>query len=153
MAVPGNTEQEPDSGYARLEQQIRWYDTKSQSAQHYYKWAKILEFSFAGLIPFLASTSSCITAALGILIIVLEGLQHVNQWSHNWITYRSTCEALRHEKYLYIGRSVVYAGMSDEEAKKVLVERVESLISTEHAKWISQQDLTTKAPHSAKKEE
>ena len=38
-----------------------------------------------------------ITATLGVLAVVLEGVQQLNQWQHNWITYRLTCEALRHD--------------------------------------------------------
>ncbi len=69
-----------------------------------------------------------------------EGVQAINQWHHNWITYRSTCEALRHEKYTYLERADPYDGYSDEQARKILVERVESLISTEHSKWIASQE-------------
>ncbi|MBI5401068.1 MAG: DUF4231 domain-containing protein [Candidatus Yonathbacteria bacterium] len=143
MTNISDTKQEPNSGYLRLEQQITWYDTKSRNSQRYYKIIKFVEFCFAGFIPFMAHIDANITAGLGVGIFVLEGLQQVNQWSQNWITYRSTCEALRHEKYTYIGRSGVYAGKNDDEAKRILTERTESLISTEHAKWISRQEYET----------
>jgi hypothetical protein len=140
-----DVEQEPDSGYLRLEQQIRWYDSKSGSAQWWYKRVKLCEFVASGLVPIAALTLSGLsTAVIGGLAVVLEGLQQLNQWQHNWITYRSTCEALRHEKYSYIARSGSYAGMSDDDAHKALVERVESLVSTEHAKWITRQEFDPK---------
>jgi Protein of unknown function (DUF4231) len=135
---------EPDSGYSRLEQQINWYDSKSGSAQKFYKRIKFVEFSLGAAIPFMAHVSPWATSTIGVAVILLEGLQHLNQWQHNWITYRSTCEALRHEKYSYLGRSGVYDSHSDEECKKILVERVESLVSTEHAKWISRQEYDSK---------
>jgi Protein of unknown function (DUF4231) len=140
------TDQEPDSGYLRLEQQIKWYDTKSGSAQWYYKRVKLLEFVLSGAVPITAllANGGWITALIGAGAVLLEGLQQLNQWQHNWITYRSTCEALRHEKYSYIARSGSYDGMSDEQAKKSLVERVESLVSTEHAKWITRQEYDPK---------
>ncbi|TXH84820.1 MAG: DUF4231 domain-containing protein [Rhizobium sp.] len=140
------TDDEPDSGYARLEQQIRWYDSKSGSAQKWYKRVKFIEFLASGLVPLTALTSAhgAVTAVIGAIAVVLEGLQQLNQWQHNWITYRSTCEALRHEKYSFLARSGSYDGMSDDDAKKVLVERVESLVSTEHAKWISRQEFDPK---------
>lgn len=139
MSNLGATDQEPDSGYARLEQQIRWYDTKSVSAQHWYKRVKFVEFLLGAGVPFTANLHGPTTAVLGIVVIVLECLQQMNQWQHNWITYRSTCESLRHEKYSYLARSGVYDDLDDDLAKKVLVERVEGLISTEHSKWLSQQ--------------
>jgi hypothetical protein len=144
--------QESNSGYPRLEEQITWYDTKSRNAQRYYKIVKFIEFCFACLVPFMAGINATITAGLGVGIFVLEGLQQVNQWSQNWITYRSTCEALRHEKYTYIGGSGVYAGKNDDEARRILVERTESLISTEHAKWISRQEYEVKHTRTSTKE-
>jgi hypothetical protein len=144
MNTPGSTDAEPDSGYPRLEQQIRWYDSKSGQAQRLYKGVKLAEFILSALVPVTALWNGWVTAALGVGAVVLEGLQQLNQWHHNWITYRSTCEALRHEKYSYLGRSGAYDNLDDGEAKKMLVERTESLISTEHAKWISQQEYTLK---------
>jgi len=135
---------EPDSGYPRLEEQISWYDRKSGSAQKLYKYTKFAEFCFGALIPFTANINATITAVLGGAIIILEGLQQINQWQNNWITYRSTCEALRHEKYSYMSRSGAFSNLSDDEAKKTLAERIESLISTEHAKWISRQEYKPK---------
>lgn len=139
-----NITQEPESGYQRLETQIKWYDNKSMSAQNNYKRAKIAEICFAALVPFMAGISVTVTAILGILITILEGLQQLNQWSQNWVTYRSTCEALRHEKYSYLGKSGVYEGKDEVEMKRILTQRIESLVSTEHAKWISRQEYENK---------
>ncbi len=144
MTVAG-IEDEPDSGYLRLEQQIRWYDSKSGSAQWWYKRVKFCEFFLSGLVPIAALTLvGWITAVIGALAVILEGLQQLNQWQHNWITYRSTCEALRHEKYSYLARSGSYLGLDDDLARKMLVERTESLVSTEHAKWITRQEFDPK---------
>jgi hypothetical protein len=140
------SEHEPDSGYKRLENQIRWYDSKSMSSQHWYKWAKVAQMVIAALVPLSAFLSKVVTALCGVAIVLLEGLIQINQWGQTWITYRSTCESLRHEKYSFLGRSGVYAAATtDEAAKKILVERVEALISTEHAKWISQEEYTLKS--------
>jgi hypothetical protein len=81
------------------------------------------------LVPFSAGmgASAYVTGALGVLIVILEGLQQLNQYQHNWITYRSTCEALKHEKYLYLAKAGPYATAGDVHA--LLAERVESLVS------------------------
>jgi hypothetical protein len=129
------------SGYQRLEDQI-----KSIYNQKWFKRLKYLEILCAALIPLIATQSALVTGLLGALIVFLEAFQHINQFQHNWIIYRSNCEALRHEKYLYIARSSPY-NLPDEEAKKELAKRVESLISTEHAKWVTG---TSKADHTPK---
>ena len=139
-----NHQAEPLTDCQRLETQIEWYDRKSKAAQRNYKGVKLVEILCSATIPFIAGLSVTITAILGVIITVLEGLQQLNQWSQNWITYRSTCEALRHEKYSYLGKSGVYDGIEEIEAKKILSQRVESLVSTEHAKWISRQEYATK---------
>lgn len=145
--------QEPDSGYERLERQIDWYDTRSISAQRWYKRSKITELLLAALVPLFAFVSPILAALSGASVVLLEGVSQLNQWGQNWITYRSTCEALRHEKYSFLGKSGVYAEVPEEASKKLLVERVEALISTEHAKWISQQEYSIKKSHHNKTDE
>ena len=140
------TSDEPDSGYLRLEQQIRWYDQKSGNAQRLFKWGKYLVIVASAAIPIAALLDyKVLTAILGGFIAVCEAAQHINQWQHNWITYRSTCEALRHEKYTFIERADPYDNLVAEEARKLLVERTESLISTEHSKWIASQERAADA--------
>ena len=128
----------------RLEEQIRWYDSKSISNRKTYKRIKIIEIVAAALIPFVAPLKvpqhvnfTAITGGLGVLITVLEGMIHLNQYQRNWINYRSTCEALRHEKFMYLGNAGPYAGAKD--ARALLAERIESLISQEESKWASMQ--------------
>ncbi len=135
-----------NSGYERLEQQIDWYDKKSGSAQRYYKTTKYFTILASSSIPILALQDLPLAVAiLGALIAIFEGANHINQWQHNWITYRSTCEALRHEKYTFVESADPY-DIDDAIAKrKLLVERIESLISTEHSKWIAVQDQAAKS--------
>ncbi|MGA7106334.1 MAG: DUF4231 domain-containing protein, partial [Terracidiphilus sp.] len=75
-------------------------------------------------------------------ITVLEGLLHLNQYQQNWTNYRSTCEALKHEKFVYLAKAGPYATASDPRA--LLAERIESTVSQEHAQWASVQQQSTK---------
>ena len=128
-----------------LQDQIEWYDRKSGRNQKVFKVLKICTISAAALIPVLARMTflSWVTAALGVLIVILEGLQQLNQYHSNWIAYRSTCEALKHEKFLYLGKAGMYAAANDPHA--LLAERIESLVSQEHAKWASGQEQSQKS--------
>lgn len=135
------TDAEPESGYHRLDSQITWYDKKSRDAQRYYKAIKLIVIAASASVSIVALLGLNLTAAIfGALIAICEGMQHLNQWHHNWITYRSTCEALRHEKYTFLERADPYDELDDIAARKLLVERIESLISTEHSKWIASQE-------------
>jgi Protein of unknown function (DUF4231) len=136
----------------RLEDQINWYDRKSARQKRYFNFLKIVTIVAAATIPFLTTVplepklSQTITAALGAAIVVIEGIQQLYQLQTNWILYRSTCESLRHEKYLYLGHAGPYAVAQD--AHSLLAERIESLVSQEHAKWASGQQMPPRAASS-----
>lgn len=132
-----------DPTLERLEDQIKWYDRKSNSNQKTYKWSKAVEIGAAALVPLFAGLKlNYVTGGLGVLIAILEGLQQLSQNHHNWITYRSTCESLKHEKYLYLGKAGPYAAATDPHA--LLAERIESMVSQEHAKWAAGQERAAK---------
>jgi hypothetical protein len=128
----------------RVEDQIGWYDRKSQAAQRRYKTLKVAQVIIAGLIPLAAAFPipepqfKWITAILGLLVLIIEAVQQLNQDQQNWIAYRSTCEALKHERYLYLAGAGPYANA--EKRLVLLADRIEGLISQEHAKWVSAQE-------------
>jgi hypothetical protein len=67
----------------RLDDQIGWYDEKSQHAQRWFKTLKILQLVTAGAIPlvsvFAIAAPDKVTAVLGLVILIVEGLQQLNQ--------------------------------------------------------------------------
>jgi hypothetical protein len=126
-----------------LQDQIEWYDRKSLFNQRRFKMFKMASIVAAALIPALSAWAPVwVTSALGVLIVVLEGLQQLNKYHENWIAYRSTCEQLKHEKFLYLATAGIYGAASDGHA--LLAERIESLVSQEHAKWASSQEQNKK---------
>jgi len=145
MAASGNRSEAPggiravpaeaaDPTWDRLEDQIRWYSRKSGESQRFYKWLKLLEIAVAAALPVVAAVHSpvWVTGGLAAVIVVLEGAQHLYQYQEHWIIYRSTAEALKHERYLYLAQAGPYAG---DDRHSQLAERLEGLISQEHAKW------------------
>lgn len=119
-----------------LEDQITWYDKHSHKNQRGFNCSKVVEISAVALIP-LSALYGLRWAASGLagFALMVEMIVHQNQYQENWIEYRSTCEALKHEKYLFLGRAGPYADALD--AHSLLAERIESLVSQEHAKWAS----------------
>ena len=147
MNTSSTTLPDADPIMERLEDQIAWYDRNSMTNQRYFKRIKMVEIAAAAIIPFLSALSlqrmMWVTGGLGVLITVLEGMLHLNQYQQNWIAYRSTCESLKHEKYVYLGKAAPYANSPDPHA--LLAERIESLVSQEHAKWASVQQQEPKS--------
>lgn len=131
-----------DPAWGRLVDQLAWYDRKSTVAQQSYKRLKVLELLIAGAVPVVAGAHApaTLTAALGAAVVVLETVQHLYQWQTNWVLYRSTAEALKHEKYLFLSEAGPYAG---NDRRRQLAERLEGLISQEHAKWTQGAEQTS----------
>jgi hypothetical protein len=128
----------------RLDDQIGWYDRKSARNQTLFKVLKVVTLLAGGLVPILAlmKVAPIAIAVVGFLVVIVEGIQQLNQYYANWISYRSTCEALKHEKFLFLAKAGPYA--QADEPLGILAERIEELVSREHAKWVSAQEQVTK---------
>jgi hypothetical protein len=128
--------------WLRLEDQLDWYDRKSQNSQRWYKRLKLLQVLLAVLIPVWGLLPICYvrwaTALDGIAIALIEAVQQINQYSMLWISYRSTAERLKHEKYLFLSAAGPYRELTDSERLVQLAERVEEHVSTEHANWFNE---------------
>jgi hypothetical protein len=125
-----------------LEDQLGWYDRESVRCQNWYKRLKFLQVFLAVGIPIGShlqpEVAKWVTSAAGAVIAVLEAIQHMNQYSTLWITYRSTAERLKHEKFLFLSSAGPYKGFDEAQRLVVLAERVEEHVSTEHANWINE---------------
>jgi hypothetical protein len=130
---------------ARVDDQIQWYDRKSSACQRSFKRLKTLTIVVATLIPLVSGSTNSrvaglIAGALGATVAIIEGIQHLNQYQSTWITYRSTAEALKHEKFLYMALAGPYADSANPRA--LLAERTESILSQEHTKWTATREPT-----------
>jgi hypothetical protein len=127
--------------WERLLDQLRWYDSKSARHKRWFQMLKVGQIVIAAAIPAAAAagTSAAFGGALGAVIVVLEGMQQLFQFQQNWITYRATAEALKHEQFLYLAEAGPYAAAPRPLA--LLAERVEGLVSQEHASWAQVQQV------------
>lgn len=122
----------------RLEHQINWYSNKSSNCQFRFKALRLIEIVAAAIIPFLSGMGEkvphgpWIIGILGALIAIATALSSLFKYHENWIQYRATSEALKHEKFMFLTHVTPYDG---EEAFRVLVQRTESLISKENSTW------------------
>ena len=136
----GNAMQMNDSEYfeQRLEDQIRWYSSESSRCKVRYRGLRLTEIVAAAIIPLLSGMGNnvlygnWIIGSLGMLIAISAATGSLFKYHENWIQYRATSEALKHEKFLFPGRSSPYDG---NDAFPVLVQRVEQFISKENSNW------------------
>ena len=122
----------------RVDDQIGWYDQKSQRAQRWFKILRAIEIIAAGSIPLFAgfgggsNWSVVVAGVLGAAVAILASFLSLNQFQENWIEYRTTCESLKHEKYLFLTNAEPY---HEEDHFGLFVQRIESLISKENSAW------------------
>ena len=138
-AASAPVEAPSSASWQRLEEQIRWYSHGARRNKRWYMRIKVVQIVSAATIPVLAATSlpTWVAGGLGALIVVLESIQQLFQFHSNWTHYRSTSEALKHEKYLFLANAGSYATAKDPAA--MLAERIEGRVSQEHATWASEQ--------------
>jgi Protein of unknown function (DUF4231) len=140
LAIPQKVESHP--AWYRLNDQLNWYNKRSGTSQRWYKTIKTTQLFLASAIPVVSFLVEIpwvrlATAVLGGTVALLEGVQQLGQFHNNWTSYRTTAEQLTHEKYLFLSSSGPYRNLETPDALKLLAERVEEQISTEHAKWVS----------------
>ncbi len=126
----------------RLQDQIDWYDRKSLSSQQAFRRMRKFEIVAAAIIPLLSGlsasnpeftmTGSVLAGFLGVGVAVIAGFLALGQHQEHWIEYRTTCESLKKEKFMFLAQVEPYDG---EDAFKVLVQRVETLVSKENTNW------------------
>lgn len=138
----------------RVDDQINWYDEKAQKSQKAYKIYQLTEIICASLIPILSGYItkvwwfSVVVAILGSIIAAIESISRLYNLHENWIEYRTTCELLRNEKHLYLLNAGPYAS-SPETKEQIFVRNIETLISSENAKWKNFESEIKKTDHSS----
>jgi hypothetical protein len=150
IATSADAQLPADPVLDRLDKQQAYYSKNATAAKNAFKYIKMIEIVAAAIIPFLSgqitkqwAAVSYVVGALGVLITILEGLLHLNQYQENWTNYRNTSESLKHEKFLYLAKAGPYATAADPRA--MLAERVEALVSQENTQWVAALQKTAQA--------
>jgi hypothetical protein len=61
----------------------------------------------------------------------------LHKYHENRITFRSTQELLKREKYLYLNGAGEYPNIEPEKKKRLLVENTESIVSSETSRYFT----------------
>lgn len=123
----------------RIDDQINWYNAKAHTNKNYHYTSKALIIIISSIIPLIAGIEidsrfkNIILGLLGTSIAVLTGLTALLKFQEKWSEYRMTTEAAIQEKILFQTLSGPYD--KQPEPFKLLVKRVENLLSKEHDHW------------------
>jgi hypothetical protein len=128
---------------ARLKDQLDYHSKQSRhNKKRFYSLQAVIIITGA-LIPIVnvvipgGDLLRLISSILGGIIVVITGVMQLHKYQENWILFRTTQELLRREKYLYLNDAGDYAGLDPKDKKRLLVERVEDLVSSETSKYFA----------------
>jgi hypothetical protein len=107
--------------------QFATYSHGARTNRVAYQTARILSLTAAASVTVSAGLSAApwVTASLGGLIVVLEGLQQLFQWHENWIAYRQATETMRQHAIDFVSGVAPYDSTdgSDRLARLALLRR------------------------------
>ncbi len=126
----------PSATLRRLADQIDFFDQKSMVHKRTFKILNTSGLIAAAIITVSAALSlpEWVVPVLGASIVVLNGQHTMNRSHENWLIHRSTCEALKHEKYLFLANAGVYRDVESPES--LLAERIEDLLQNQYRGWL-----------------
>ena len=122
----------------RYECQVKWYDKKSSRNKRYsqgFQWTAIIISASVPVLVTLIPTWKWITIILSIVLAITTAALKTFKFEENWISYRTVAETLKKEKYYYDAGATEYAIAEDK--RRLFVERVEALISSENTLWMA----------------
>ena len=129
----------------RIDDQLSYYDRQATKMKSYYMTNRKVTAIVAVLIPVMGGLylplnilgqnfdlwRILITVA-GLCVAILVSLEGVLHHREQWQNFRTTSEFIKAQKFLFFNRVDEYGGVSDEEAFKTLVMRVEAAIKNEN---------------------
>lgn len=133
----------------RVYDQIKWLDAKSAFNQKMYKRFRLGEIIAAASIPFLVGYHDLnpvfplLTGFFGVLIVVLKGVEQLYKYHENWLSYRSTNEALKREMFLFESGTDPYSAT---DAYPKFVKMIEAVLQQENNTWKVNVSVKTEAP-------
>jgi len=126
--------------------QIRYYEDKAGQNQRIYRYLQWALIILAALTPALIEFNlneligdgfGHLATLTSVIVVILTAALKTFKYQENWINYRTTCEALKKEKFLYDAGLSDYQQSDDRQAQ--FVDRVEALLARENTLWLSVQ--------------
>lgn len=129
----------------RLETQIEWYDKKAIHCRKYHENISvycIIGTALSALLASISTSNPCYNKVLSIFaaiiafsVTVFLSIDKLKKYQELHLQYRSTCEKLRQEEFLYLTKVAVYKDHDNPTNDELFVERCESIMTTENGNW------------------
>jgi hypothetical protein len=124
-----------DEAKGRLKDQLDYHSKQSRINKKRFYSLQFVIIITSALVPIVkviipgGDLLRFISSILGAIVVVITAVMQLHKYQENWILFRTTQELLKKEKFLYLNDAGDYAGLGSTEKKRLLVERVEDLVS------------------------
>jgi hypothetical protein len=141
--------EEADTVWQQLRAEFMWYHRAAVRTRVAFLTLKIISLVVAAAVPVVAAVSAPagLTASLAAIVVVLESIQQLLQLQANWITYRSTAEALRQHAFMYAGHVSPYKDSATR--RDLLAEFIRAAVADESTRWSSSMRQSVQPPPTA----
>ena len=120
----------------RYNDQVSWYDGRAILYKKLNYVFQIPTIFIAAIIPiFAVLENKWVTVTLSAILAIFVGIANFGKFEEKWHNYRTACETLKKELYYYKSRIGEYR--DTEEPEELFIQRVESVISREHTRWLT----------------
>ena len=134
----------------RVKGQLKYYENAENKAKRKHVWIQTAIIILGLLVPVIVNLPNSlsllgvansqgfiqgIVTLLSLSLAILTGISNFRKYGDLWLTYRMTEELIKHEKFLYLTSSGTY--YENEKAPNDFVQKIESIISSEHNKFRS----------------
>ena len=128
----------------RVKSQQNWYEKKASKNKRLFMHFQTAVIVLGAAIPVLVvceqlttvkGWSSPVSAFISAIIAILAGIDKLRQPQANWFNFRANEEMLKKEQWLHEFKAGPYRNVKHAEVNKLLVERVESIISADIARF------------------
>jgi hypothetical protein len=127
----------------RVDDQIEFYGKKSRVNKFRYRLLQVIIMVASGFVPlvnisdFASLQTRIISSVLGSITIIITGISQLEKYQETWILYRTTEELLKKEKNMFLHNAGDYSTLNDQERNNLFVERIETIVSSETARYFS----------------
>lgn len=112
LPAPTNPDDARDLVWMAYRSQFAYFSRGARLNRIAYQASKIAAIIVAAAVTICAalSVTAWVTASLGGIVVVIQGLQQLFQWQMNWITARQSSETMRQHGLAYAAGMAPYDG-------------------------------------------
>jgi hypothetical protein len=137
LPEPTRSEDREHLVWREYRRQFAWFDRMADVTRWGYRGLRMVALVVGAVVTLLAAISApaAVTAGLAAVLVVVEGTQQLFQFHTNWLSYRTTAEAMRGQALLFAVGAPPFA---DKDRYELLATSLHELTSKQNSVWATE---------------